>query len=33
MKPEGLGKQEWINEGEKAKGRVQRGGPQKRGRK
>jgi len=30
MKPEGLGKQEWINEGEKAKGRIQKGGPQKR---
>jgi len=27
MKPEGLGKQEWINEGERMKGRVQRGGP------
>lgn len=34
MKPEGLGKQEWINEGEKARTRTQRGGsPQRKGRK
>jgi DNA-directed RNA polymerase subunit E'/Rpb7 len=33
MKPEGLGKQEWINEGERARGKTQKGGQQKRGRK
>jgi DNA-directed RNA polymerase subunit E' len=33
MKPEGLGKQEWINEGERVKARVPRGGQQKRGKR
>ncbi len=35
MKPEGLGKQEWINEGERYKARTSKGGPggQRRGRK
>jgi DNA-directed RNA polymerase subunit E' len=34
MKPEGLGKQEWINEGERSKTRIQKGGgPHKRGRR
>ena len=33
MKPEGLGKQEWINEGERSKGKFQKDSRAKRGRK
>ena len=33
MKPEGLGKQEWINEGERMKAQTQKGGGQRRGKR